>query len=84
MLSVKIFFLVLLVALVAERSNAQFGEQLLACAAHNQVITGQKTCNLRCAVGCTSVGCAHFNKCEKMLTPDGRDTNQFKCLCNFG
>ncbi len=84
MLSVKIFFLVLLVALVAERSNGQDVEQLLSCDAHDKVIIGQKTCILKCTIGCTSVGCGLFKKCEKMLTPDGRDEGQFKCHCNFG
>lgn len=89
MLSVKIFFLVHLVALaVVVVVNAEViqessdTDEPLTCDAHGKMITGEKTCIMKCTIGCTSVGCGLFKRCEK-LVGDGNIIS-YKCHCNFG
>ncbi|KAG4070195.1 hypothetical protein HA402_003885 [Bradysia odoriphaga] len=94
MLSVKVFFLLVTVALAAGMDSNDFIQlssgdlsELLSCDAHGKLITGQKTCIMKCTIGCTSVGCGLFKKCEKMTFSDGSAepyASQYKCHCNFG
>ncbi|KAG4070216.1 hypothetical protein HA402_003906 [Bradysia odoriphaga] len=95
MLSVKIVFLLFAVAMAADTSeNRDYiqlasgdATELLSCDAHGKLITGQKTCIMKCTIGCTSVGCGLFKKCEKMtFAADAVEpyASQYKCHCNFG
>lgn len=95
---VKIAFLLFAVTLVAAvppvSESPDFiqlasgdATELLSCDAHGKLITGQKTCILKCTIGCTSIGCGLFKKCEKMtFASDAVEpyASQYKCHCNFG
>ncbi|KAG4070203.1 hypothetical protein HA402_003893 [Bradysia odoriphaga] len=97
MLSIKIVFILFSVALVvADRDFVQLSKddvaETFACSAHGQIITGQKTCILKCTMGCSTVGCGLFKKCEKlavsMADSSARSVepyaSKYKCHCNFG
>lgn len=86
MVSVKIFVLLFSVALAAGiNAEMPFGaEEFLTCNAHGQLHTGQKTCFMKCNIGCTEVSCGLYNKCEKVISSKGTNENRYKCLCNFG
>lgn len=80
----KIVFLLCLVAISALAEDENFegledAEDLLACNANGKMIRGQKTCILKCTIGCTSVGCGLFKQCVK-----GDSSDMYKCVCNFG
>jgi len=86
MLSVKVFFLIvaLAVAVVANalETDPDDPDGLLTCTAHGNVLTDKKSCILKCTVGCTSVGCGLFKKCETVV--EDENTTRYKCHCNFG
>lgn len=97
MLSAKIVFVLFsIVLVVADQDLVQLKTddvaEAFSCSAHGKIITGQKTCILKCTVGCTTVGCGLFKKCEKLAysmadnstAPVDPYASQYKCHCNFG